>query len=147
MRVQAATPEFLYWVKTATGRNPVIAINAMTGANAGAAGLIPGLNFVEAKPGDYLIVYAISLGGTFPDILPGLPATGLAGTTEKAVITIGTAVLPDANVLYAGFSPGTAGLYQLNIQLPANLPDGDYPIGLTIGAAKTPIGGFITVKN
>jgi len=35
----------------------------------------------------------------------------------------------------------------LNIQLPANLPDGDYPITLALGSFSTPSGGFITVKN
>ena len=145
--VQAATPEFLYWVKTANGRNPVIALNAVTGAYVAAEGLIPGLTFVPAKSGDYLIIYGVSFGGTFPAIAPGLPATGLTSTTEKAVVTLGNTVLEAANVLYAGLSPGTAGLYQLNIQLPPNLADGDHQISMQLGAANTPFGGFITVKN
>jgi uncharacterized protein (TIGR03437 family) len=52
-----------------------------------------------------------------------------------------------ANVLYAGVSPGTAGLYQLNMRVPAGLADGDYPISLRLGGFVTPSGGYFTVKN
>jgi uncharacterized protein (TIGR03437 family) len=55
--------------------------------------------------------------------------------------------LDASSVLYAGVSPGTAGLYQVNIQVPANLADGDYPITLVLGSFSTPVGGFVTVKN
>ena len=143
----AATPEFLYWVKNADGKNPVIAVNAVTGAYAGASGLIPGLTLVPAKSGDYLIVYGISFGATNPAVPAGLPATDLSRTTAAPVITLGGTTLPDANILYVGLSPGTAGLYQVNIQIPANLPDGDYPFVLSLGSASTPVGGYITVKN
>ena len=56
-------------------------------------------------------------------------------------------VVDAASVLYAGVSPGTAGLYQLNIRVPAGLADGDYPISLRLGGFVTPSGGYITVKN
>jgi uncharacterized protein (TIGR03437 family) len=62
-------------------------------------------------------------------------------------VTFGKTILDEANVLYAGLSPGTPGLYQLNIQVPASVPDGDYQIRVTLGSASTPVGGFITVKN
>jgi uncharacterized protein (TIGR03437 family) len=55
--VQAATPEFLYWVKNLDGRNPVVAVDALTGNYLGAAGLIPGVAFAPAKRGDYLVIY------------------------------------------------------------------------------------------
>src|ERR1035437_5518501 len=42
-------------------------------------------------------------------------------------------VVDAANVLYAGVSPGTAGLYQLNIRVPAGLTDGDLSDQLTAG--------------
>ena len=52
-----------------------------------------------------------------------------------------------ANVLYAGVSPGIAGLYQSNIRVPDGLADGYYPISLRLGSIVTPSGGYITVKN
>ena len=56
-------------------------------------------------------------------------------------------VVDAANVVYAGVSPGIAGLYQLNMRVPAGLADGDYPISLRPGGFVTPSGGYITVKN
>jgi sugar lactone lactonase YvrE len=38
-------------------------------------------------------------------------------------------------------------LYQLNIHIPANVPDGDQPLVLTLGSFKTPSVGFVTVKG
>ena len=62
-------------------------------------------------------------------------------------MTLGTQTLDPSLVFYAGVSPGTAGLYQLNIQLPSTIADGDYPLVMTLGTFATPAGGFISVKN
>ena len=143
----AATPELLYWVANSTGKNPVVAVNAVSGAYVGAPGLISGVNFTPAKPGDYLIVYGISFGPTSPASTPGMPPTGAAKPTNTPVVTLGANVLPDVDVLYVGVSPGTAGLYQMNLQIPAGLADGDYPLVLKLGSYSTPTGGSITVRN
>jgi uncharacterized protein (TIGR03437 family) len=143
--VQAATPEFLYWVKNANGINPVIAINAVTGAYVGATGLIAGVTFVPAKPGDYLTIYGVSFGPTSPAIAPGAAPAAVAGTTNAGSVTLGTT--PSFAPLYVGVSPGTAGLYQLNIQVPAGLPNGDYPLILKLGSFSTPTGAYLTIQN
>ena len=62
-------------------------------------------------------------------------------------VTLGTATLDPSAVFYAGVSPGTAGLYQLNIQIPSPIADGNYPLVLSLGSFTTPVGGFIAVKN
>ncbi len=54
--------------------------------------------------------------------------------------------LTPAEILYAGVT-ADAGLYQLNIQLPAGIPDGDQAVVVTIGGVASPAGGFVTVKN
>jgi uncharacterized protein (TIGR03437 family) len=146
VRAEAASPEFLYWVYNADGRNPVVAVNSLTGANVGASGLIPGLTFAPAKPGDYLTIYAISFGPTNPSFAPGSPPSSTATTTNAPGVTMGSVTLNQADVLYAGVSPGIAGLYQLNVHVPANMPDGDQPLTLTLGSFKTPSVGFVTVR-
>jgi uncharacterized protein (TIGR03437 family) len=60
---------------------------------------------------------------------------------------MGDVKLNPEDVLYAGVSPGIAGLYQLNIRVPANLPDGDQALTLTLGNFQTPSLGFVTVKS
>ena len=143
----AATPEFLYWIKNANGSNPVVAVNAVTGAYVGAVGLIPGATFIPAKPGDILTIYGVSFGPTSPAAVPGTPSAGAAQSIYTPEVTLGAVGLDPSLIFYAGVSPGTAGLYQLNIQVPAAIADGDYPLVLTLGSFTTPAGGFLTVKN
>jgi uncharacterized protein (TIGR03437 family) len=143
----AATPEFLYWLKNANGSNPVVAVDAVTAAYIGAAGLIPGATFTPAKPGEILTIYGVSFGPTNPATVPGTPPSGAAQSVYTPVVTLGTTTLNASAVFYAGVSPGTAGLYQLNIQIPNPIADGDYPLVLSLGSFTTPAGGFITVKN
>ncbi len=141
-----ATPEFLFWTKNANGVNPVIAVNAVTGAYVGAAGLISGVPFAPAKPGDYLTIYGVSFGATNPAVAPGVAPSAIA-PIPNASMTIGGNPMPAANLIYVGASPGTAGLYQVNIQLPAGFADGDYPLTLTVNGVTTPAGAYVTVKN
>lgn len=143
---KAATPELLYWLNNADGRNPVCAVDAITLADIGATGLISGLTFTPAKPGEILTIYGTSFGPTNPSVAPGTLPPGAASTTNNPVVTVGTVTLNSSDVLYAGVSPGSAGLYQLNIKVPA-LADGDYPVTLSLGSSTTPAGGYLTVKN
>jgi uncharacterized protein (TIGR03437 family) len=142
-----ASPEFLYWVKNADGRNPVIAVNSLTDDYVGQTGLIAGARFTPAKPGDYLTIYGISFGPTTPAVPPGSAPSATAATTNAPAVVLGTTPLDATNVLYAGVSPGTAGLYQLNIRIPDGLTDGDYPITLHLGSFLASPGGYLTVKK
>ena len=147
IRSAAASPEFLYWVKNANGRDPVVAVNAVTGAYVGASGLIPGLTFAPAKPGDILTIYGVSFGPTTPSVAPGSAPSATANTVNAPGVALGSVTLNQGDVLYAGVSPGIAGLFQLNIRVPANVADGDQPLTLTLGSFKTPSVGFITVRS
>jgi len=60
---------------------------------------------------------------------------------------VGGVVLASSDVLYAGVAPLNAGLYQVNIRIPAAVPDGDQPVTLQLGQYGSPAGGFITVKR
>jgi uncharacterized protein (TIGR03437 family) len=127
--------------------NPVVAVDPVTGAYVGAAGLIPGVIFTPAKPGEILTIYGVSFGPTNPAAVPGAPRTGAAQSSYTPTVTLGTLTLDPSAVFYTAVSPGTAGLYQLNIQVPNTIADGDYPLVLTMGTFATPAGGFICVKN
>ena len=143
----AATPEFLYWLRNPDGKNPAVTVDAVTGAYVGAAGLIPGAAFTPAKPGQILTIYGVSFGPTTPASTPGTPPTDAARSAYAVSVKFGPSDLPANLVYYAGVSPGTPGLYQLNIQVPIDAADGDYGIQLTLGNFKTPAGAFITVKK
>jgi uncharacterized protein (TIGR03437 family) len=144
---QTASPEFFYFVATATGQNPIAAENAVTGVFVGAPGVLPGLTFVPAKPGDLVALYATGLGLTNPafaaGVLPGAAAWA-AGTFQ---ISLGGVPLASTDVLYSGVAPGTPGEYQINIRIPASTADGNQPVVMTVNGIASPPGAYITVQH
>jgi uncharacterized protein (TIGR03437 family) len=52
-----------------------------------------------------------------------------------------------AAVFGAALSAGSVGLYQVAIQVPQSLPDGDWPIRVTIGGATSPAGVLLSVHQ
>lgn len=49
------------------------------------------------------------------------------------------------DVLYVGVTPGTAGLFQLAIRVPAGAQPGDNQVVLTVYGQSTPVGPVIPV--
>jgi uncharacterized protein (TIGR03437 family) len=144
--IQAASPEFFYFLHNGNGHNPIAAVNAVTGSYVGAPGLLQGVAFSAAKPGDILTLFATGFGATDPSFAAGeLP--GVAAQVTAAVkVTFGGVTLAQSDVLYTGVSQN-AGLYQLNIRVPDGVPDGDESLVITIGNASSPAGAYITVKR
>jgi uncharacterized protein (TIGR03437 family) len=52
-----------------------------------------------------------------------------------------------AMVYGAALAPGYAGLYQVAIQVPSSLADGDWPLVATIGGVASPSGVVLSVKQ
>jgi uncharacterized protein (TIGR03437 family) len=144
--IQAAAPEFFYFVHTADGHNPIAAINAITKGYVGAAGLVAGTTFTPAQRGDLLTLFATGFGATDPSFgpgeLPGVPAQVKAQTS----ITFGGVKLAASDILYVGVTQN-AGLYQVNLRVPKQVQDGDQSLVITIGGVPSPPGSFITVKG
>jgi uncharacterized protein (TIGR03437 family) len=77
-----------------------------------------------AMAGESLTIYASGLGGAMEDVVTGEPAplSRLVGLKNKVTVVVGESeVVPD----FAGLAPGAAGLYQVNLQLPARVSVGD----------------------
>jgi uncharacterized protein (TIGR03437 family) len=60
---------------------------------------------------------------------------------------MGGVTLASADILYAGLSGDAPGLYQFNVRVPANLPDGDTPVVVRIGGAETQAGASIPIQR
>jgi uncharacterized protein (TIGR03437 family) len=146
MPAQATAPEFFYFTTTASGANPIAAINAVTGGYVGAAGLIGGATFTPAKTGDYLTLFATGFGATNPAFAPGVLPSGTAPVTAPVSITFGGVTLSQSDILYVGVSQ-FAGLYQVNIQVPAGVLDGNQPLVITVGGVASPADAYVTVQN
>ena len=144
--IQATAPEFFYYVHTASGKNPIAAINAVTHTAVGATGLVAGGNFTPAQRGELLTLFATGFGATAPSYGPGELPTGAAQVTAPVSITFGGVKLPASDILYVGVTEN-AGLYQVNLRVPNQVPDGDQSLVITIGGSASPAGGFVTVKG
>jgi uncharacterized protein (TIGR03437 family) len=86
---------------------------------------------------DFIEIYATGLGPVTNQPSSGAPAPAspLAWTTATVTVTIGGA---PAYVSFAGLAPGWVGLYQVNVQVPANAPVGDaVPVALSVSGVAS----------
>jgi uncharacterized protein (TIGR03437 family) len=94
-----------------------------------------------AKAGDVVELFGVGFGATKPPIPAGSAFSGAAGTANDVKVTInGTTVTPG----FAGLTG--AGLFQINLTIPAGLPSGDQPLSATVAGATTPAGVVITAQ-
>ena len=119
VRVQELQPG-IYTVDQ-SGSGAGVVTNALTGQ------LISAANPAHAS--DYLSIYATGLGplvGPNGEVQPadgaGAPTTMAFQTIANVTATIGGV---DAPVLFSGLTPGFAGLYQVNIQVPPDVSPSD----------------------
>jgi uncharacterized protein (TIGR03437 family) len=89
--------------------------------------------------GDALVIYCAGLGSVNLPVTAGSvsPSSPLADTKNAVSVTIeGTA----ANVFYSGLAPGFAGLYQVNVIVPAGLtPSSTAPLVITVSGQSSPV--------
>ena len=98
-----------------------------------------------ATIGDYLVIYATGLGVTTPNGDPnGKPLpTGVSPPADGSVLyqtpTLPTVTIGgiSTKVLYSGLAPGFPGLYQVDVQVPSGVANGDdVPVVITMGPAS-----------
>jgi uncharacterized protein (TIGR03437 family) len=146
VRISSAAPAFFTWpTGTADSGKYVVAQHANS-TNIGKVGLFPQLasNFTTpAKPGETIVIYGTGFGPTNPFLPGGIIADKSYPLSPLPSATIGGR---QAAVAYAGLVASLSNVYQLNVTLPADLPDGDWPIILNVGSnASTP--SLITVAR
>lgn len=80
-------------------------------------------NSSPARAGDWVILYATGLGGTLPP-LNNLEIPHAAADIQQQGLQVLLNSIPvdRDHIAYAGVAPGFAGLYQINLQLPASFP-------------------------
>lgn len=93
-----------------------------------------------ARPGETILLFGTGFGRTDPPVPPGKIFTGAASLAEPASVTI--AGLPAA-VAFAGLSG--AGLYQINVTVPANAPPGDQPVVVRLSGRTSQDGVVLAV--
>jgi uncharacterized protein (TIGR03437 family) len=99
-----------------------------------------------AHPGDTVVVYATGLGKIGGDMPPG----AIPGVASQILLLSGlsvslTGIDKPAYIRYAGVTPGCAGLYQINMDLPGSL-GADPEIRVSVAGQSTPAGVKLLVR-
>jgi uncharacterized protein (TIGR03437 family) len=119
----------IYTVPLATYAPGVFAITDANGA------VISQAN--PAKGGQTIIVYANGLGPVDQPIVSGDPTPStqpLANTRVTPSVNIGGST---AQVNFSGLTPGSVGLYQMNVVVPAGAPNGTQQMRISIGGVDS----------
>jgi uncharacterized protein (TIGR03437 family) len=113
----------------------------------GNSGLIPGIPFQPAKPGDSITAYGIGFGAVTPIIAPGV-VVGQQNSIPNLTISFGAIAgsTTPAALTYAGLAPGNIGLYQFNITVP-QVANGDYQINVSVGGVQVAQTLYLTVQQ
>ena len=117
-----------------------------TGANAYDIAGAPGryaFNTRKVKKGENLVLYGVGFGPVSTPIPAGKPFSGGVSIAPGIPYNVdfgGVQVVPQ----FIGMVG--AGLYQVNLRVPANVPSGDIPVRLLIGGSATQDNVLITVE-
>ncbi len=111
-------------------------------------GTFPGVTTTAAKPGDVIILWGTGFGPTSPAAPAGAetPPINTYSVADLVTVTVGGVA---ATVYGAALTPGYAGLYQVAIQIPTSLANGDYAVVATMpmNFGLSPSTTLITVQN
>jgi uncharacterized protein (TIGR03437 family) len=134
---QLYSPAFFLW----PGNQPV----ATHGDYSIAAknGTLSGLTTVPAKPGEVITLWGTGFGPTNPAVPAGQEPTVQAPPTQTPVtVTLGATPVPVFGAVLSSY----AALYQIAIQIPASMTDGDYSVVATVNGTQSP-NTILTVQH
>jgi uncharacterized protein (TIGR03437 family) len=92
-----------------------------------------------AHPGQAIVIYCTGLGGVQTSITAGAaaPDSPLASANETVSVTLGGTA---AQILYAGLTPESSGLYQVDALIPAGVTGDSVPLALvSSGVSAAPV--------
>jgi uncharacterized protein (TIGR03437 family) len=129
LAVAATQPGVFTTNQAGTGQGVILKSDGVTIAQPG----------TPAHVGEALTIYCTGLGAVSPPVAAGAPAPAspLSTTVNPVAVQIGG---QSAHVMFAGLTPGSAGLYQVNAVVPAGVSGDAVPVVLTsAGQASLPV--------
>ncbi len=99
-----------------------------------------------AHTGEPLVIYCVGLGPVTPLLSGGAaaPYSPLAAANAAVAVTFGGQI---ATPVFAGLTPGLAGLYQINVTLPTGItPGNQVPVMISAGAAISTSAIFMAIQ-
>ena len=107
----------------------------------GPTGSSLGYATVAAKAGDTVELFGVGFGPTNPAVPAGQAFSGAAPATNPVNLLINNVSVTPS---FAGLS--SAGLYQINLAVPAGLGPGDVPLVATVGGVETQSSVLISLQ-
>jgi uncharacterized protein (TIGR03437 family) len=109
------------------------------------ASLLPNYTLISttapAHAGETVVLWGTGFGPTTPEAPAGTIVSGVPFAPTPTVTVGGVS----ATVLNSVLTVGSVGLYQITIQLPANVPAGPVSIEASVGGAQTQAGAMIPI--
>jgi uncharacterized protein (TIGR03437 family) len=145
--IQSLAPSFFTWQPSTSDFGKYLVAQHPNGTNAGKVGLFPGTSAsftTPARPGETIILYGTGFGPTSPPIANGIETDArLYALSPTPTATFGGV---PATVTFAGLTAGLSQVYQFDVTIPSNAPNGDSPLVVTVNGAQS-VPGLITVQG
>jgi uncharacterized protein (TIGR03437 family) len=109
-------------------------------------GTIQGLATTPAKPGDVLILWGTGFGASNPAVPAGMVTPGAQTYSASNSVTVTINGVP-ATVYGVALTPGLAGVYQVAIQVPLSLANGDWQLIATTQDGFSSASGVILIVH
>ncbi|HUI54461.1 MAG TPA: IPT/TIG domain-containing protein [Bryobacteraceae bacterium] len=100
-----------------------------------------------AHAGDIVVIYATGFGKTQPNPAPGalLPTAALIVGLDSLEVYLDSVPVDPARIFYAGITPLSVGLYQINLQLPDNV-GADPEVRVSVAGQRSSAGLRLVVR-
>jgi uncharacterized protein (TIGR03437 family) len=144
--LQPLAPSFFTWQPNTQDYGKYLIAQHPDYSDVGKTGLFPGTAptfTTPAKPGETITLYATGFGPTSPPIAAGIQTDKVYALNPLPTATLGS--LP-AQVVFAGLIPPLSEVYQVNVTIPSNAPDGDQALVLNVNGTPS-YSGLITVQH
>jgi uncharacterized protein (TIGR03437 family) len=144
--LQNLAPSFFAWYPPTADAGKYLIAEHLDFTFVGKVGLFPNTpaNFTTpAKAGETIQLFGTGFGPTSPPIAPGIETDKIYNLSPTPTATVGGVL---ATVVFAGLIPPESQVYQVDVTIPANTPDGDFAVVVNVNGTLS-FSGLITVKN
>jgi len=145
MTLESLAPSFFAWDPATADNGKYLIAQHANYTNVGKVGLFPTLSptlTTPAAPGETILLYGTGFGPTTPPIAAGIETDKIYNLSPTPTTTVGG--IP-AHVSFAGLVPPESQVYQFDVLIPANAPNGDLPLVVNINGTQS-YSGLITVQ-